>query len=117
MTKRELIDLCLSFAGSVEDYPFEDEHCIVRHGGNRKWFALILELDGQLCINLKCEPMQADFWRSVYKDCRPGWHMNKQHWNTIYTGGDVPEEALTAMIADSYKLTSGSKREKPQNEQ
>lgn len=104
MTRRELIDLCLTFPGSVEDYPFEDDHCVLRRGDNRKWFALIVWLDGRLCINLKCEPMKADFWRGVYKDCRPAWHMNKQHWNTVYLDGDVPLHELTEMIADSFAL-------------
>lgn len=109
MIRQELIDLCLTFPGAVEDYPFEENHCILRHSQNRKWFALVLELDGQLCINLKCEPMQADFWRSVYKDCRPGWHMNKVHWNTVYLGGDVPEDVLAGMIGDSFELTKPEK--------
>lgn len=116
MTRRELIELCLSFPGSVEDYPFEEAHCVIRHGGNRKWFALILLLEGRLCINLKCEPMQADFWRSVYQDCRPAWHMNKTHWNTVAVDGDLPEEVLAEMIRDSYLLTRPKQPRKQKND-
>lgn len=112
MTRRELIDLCLTFPGSVEDYPFGEESCILRHSSNRKWFGLVLELEGQLCINLKCQPMQADFWRRVYRDCRPAWHMNKVHWNTVYVDGDVPEEELTRMIGDSFALTAAKPKMK-----
>lgn len=105
MTRRELIDLCLSFPGALETYPFEEPHCILRHAGNGKWFALVMMLEDRLCINLKCEPMQADFWRQVYADCVPGWHMNKHHWNTIRVDGDVPLEELEAMISHSHGLT------------
>lgn len=114
MTRRELIDLCLSFPGAAEDYPFEEEHCVMRHSQNRKWFALITTLEDRLAINLKCDPMQADFWRSVYTDCRPAWHMNKTHWNTILVDGDVPLEELTEMISDSFDLTRPKQRKSKQ---
>lgn len=110
MTRQELIDLCLTFSDAYEDYPFDDTAgigvwTVMRHRKNKKSFALIFEHTDRLCINLKCEPMQADFWRSVYKDCRPGWHMNKVHWNTVYLGGDVPEDVLAGMIGESFELT------------
>ncbi|MEG0020600.1 MAG: MmcQ/YjbR family DNA-binding protein [Oscillospiraceae bacterium] len=110
MTRTELIEHCLSYLGTVEDYPFEDKNStIIRHSRNRKWFALIFEMGGKLCINLKCEPMEADFLRSVYKDVAPGWHMNKAHWNTVSLGGDVPEKELFSMIEESYNLTKPKK--------
>lgn len=114
MTRRELIDLCLTFPGAYEDYPFDDTAgvgvwTVMRHRENKKSFALIFERMGRLCVNLKCDPMQADFWRGVYKDCQPGWHMNKVHWNTICLGGDVPEEELAGMIRDSFVLTKTKK--------
>ncbi len=92
----------------MEDYPFDDggENTIMRHRSNNKWFALITEHDGRLCINLKCEPMQADFWRSVYEGVVPAWHMNKVHWNTVYADSDVKLLDLRAMIRDSFALTS-----------
>lgn len=105
MTERELKDLCLTFPGSVEDYPFKDDNCIMRHGGKGKWFALIFTLNERLAINLKCEPMKSDFWRQGYKDCIPAWHMNKRHWNTVFIDGDVPQEILEIMISDSFDLT------------
>lgn len=82
----------------------------MRHANKGKWFALIFEKEGRLCINLKCDPMEADFLRSVYKNVIPAWHMNKTHWNTIILGGDVPEQALFAMIQSSFDLTKPKTR-------
>lgn len=111
MTRRELIEYCLTFVGAVEDYPFEDRsNTIMRHANKGKWFAAIFEKDGKLGISLKCEPMEADFLRSVYADVTPAWHFNKTHWNTVTLGGDVPEPELFAMIQNSFDLTKPKAR-------
>ena len=117
MTRRELIDLCLGYPGSYEDYPFDDftnaggdgtSWTVMRHRGNKKSFALIFERDG-LCINLKCEPMRADFLRSALPGVMPAYHMNKAHWNTVKPDL-VSSEDLEMMIGDSYELTKPKKR-------
>jgi len=104
MTKRELIDYCLTYPAAFEDYPFDGEAAVMKHSGNKKMFALINHKDNRLYINLKCEPMKADFLRGVYKCVTPGWHMNKTHWNTVYIDGDVPEHELYEMIRHSFDL-------------
>jgi predicted DNA-binding protein (MmcQ/YjbR family) len=112
MTKQELIDHCLTYPGTYEDYPFGNEAAhsddgswaVMRHRKNKKGFAHIYEKHGNLCINLKCDPIKADFLRSVFKSVIPGWHMNKEHWNTVIMGGDVSEPALFEMIQHSYDL-------------
>lgn len=106
MTRAELIAYCLTYPGAVEDYPFEDNSStIMRHAANRKWFALIIEQDGKLCINLKCDPLEADFLRQIFMSVNPGWHMNKEHWNTVAFGGDVPDVEVFDMISRSFDLT------------
>ena len=109
MKRQELIDYCLTYPDSYEDYPFDDSidagaWTVMRHKTNTKSFALIYERNGKLCVNLKCDPFEADFMRKAYKDVTPGWHMNKEHWNTIMLGGDVPEDELKFMIKRSYDL-------------
>ncbi len=108
MTKEELILHGLTYAGAVKDYPFQkppnNKHAVLRHKHNKKWFALFIEKDGQQCVNLKCEPQKADFWRSVSDAVTPGWHMNHTHWNTVDILM-VEEEILLEMIEDSYNLT------------
>ena len=106
MTRQQLIRLCLQFPDAYEHYPFDDANwTVIRHRNGKKIFAWIYERESLLHINLKCEPMKADFLRNVYQGVTPGYHMNKTHWNTVTMGLDVPLTELTAMIAESHALT------------
>ena len=104
MKKKDIIEYCLTFPDVYEDYPFDGNWAAIRHTVNKKSFAFIYEHNGKLCVNLKCEPNEADLLRQIYKDVTSAYHMNKNHWNTIKLGGDVPEEALHDMIQHSYNL-------------
>jgi len=109
MTRQALIDFCLTFPTAYEDYPFDDiadagAWTVIRHRANKKSFALIYERHGKLCVNLKCEPFEADLLRQAFADVMPAYHMNKVHWNTVTLGGDVPEEELKRMVGNSYDL-------------
>ena len=111
MTKRELVNLCLELPDTIEYYPFDIDPedpkawAAIQHNGNRKSLAFVSVHRGQLIINLKCNPFEADMFRQMFKDCTPGYHMNKDHWNTIVPDGDVPLEMLKMMIEKSYELT------------
>ena len=103
MTRRELLERCLCFPDVYEDQPFEDPNwTAVRRCANRRCYALVFERDGKLCLNLKCEPMQAQFWRQVYPQVAPGYHMNKKHWITVVPGEDISEDLLAELIDDSW---------------
>ena len=107
MTRVELIDFCLTFPFVYEDYPFgyivdDGAWTVMRHKTNKKSFAFIYTREGYLCVNLKCGPFDADFLRQVYTDVNPAFHMNKEHWNTVIIGGDVPDQELLDMIRRSY---------------
>lgn len=113
MTRQEIIDYCLTYPDAYEDYPFEEKSdpgasTAMRHRSNKKIFALINERHG-LGVNLKCDPMRADFLRGAYEGVRPGYHMNKMHWNTVAIPSDVPNDALLDMIDHSYELTAPKK--------
>jgi predicted DNA-binding protein (MmcQ/YjbR family) len=108
MTRRELIDYCLTYPAAYEDYPFDDitdagAWTVMRHRANKKSFALIYERKGKLCVNTKCDPLEADFLRQIFADVAPAYHMNKVHWNTI-VGGDVPEKEIKRTVGNSYDL-------------
>ena len=68
-------------------------------------YAFIYEREGEIWMNLKCMPMQADFLRSVYKSVIPGFHSNKKHWNTDILNGDVPNDKIIDMNKHSFELT------------
>jgi len=117
MIRQELIDYCLTFPAAYEDYPFDDladagAWTVMRHRGNKKGFAFIYERGGKLCVNLKCDPFEADFLRQAFHDITPAYHMNKAHWNTITLGGDVPGDELQRMIGRSYDLIRPNPRRK-----
>lgn len=109
MMRQELIDYFLTFPAAYEDYPFDKiadagAWTVMRHRANKKSFALIYERNGKLCVNLKCDPLEADFLRQAFSYIAPAYHMNKEHWNTITLGDDVPEGDLKRMIERSYAL-------------
>lgn len=109
MNREELIAFCLTFPGAYVDYPFDEEWTTLRHGDNKRCFAFIFERWDTLCINLKCEPMEADLLRGSFSAVIPGYHMNKRHWNTVLLNGTVPQPEVERMIALSFELT-GKKR-------
>jgi predicted DNA-binding protein (MmcQ/YjbR family) len=102
MTYETLAELLLARNGAVEDYPFGPEVAVFKVAG--KMFALVALDETPLRLTLKCDPVEADFLRSIYAAIKPGYHMNKQHWNTITLDGSVPQELLLKMINSSYGL-------------
>lgn len=105
-TKEELISHCLTYEDVYEDYPFEiGNWCAIRHRSNKKCFAFVLDKDGKILVNLKCDPQWTQFWRSAFDAVIPGYHMNKTHWNSVIIDGTIPDEDLCRMIRESYELT------------
>lgn len=105
-TKQDLIAYCLTFEDVYEDYPFhEDGWATIRHKSNKKVFAWIYERNGQVCVNVKCDPEWIQFWRNAFSGVLPGFHLNKKYWNTILIDGTVPVREVERMIGDSYDLT------------
>ncbi|WP_333782972.1 MmcQ/YjbR family DNA-binding protein [Faecalispora anaeroviscerum] len=112
MTKQEMVLYCLTYPGAYEDYPFDDKWTVLRHRENRKSFAFLYERGGHLCVNLKCEPMCADFLRSAFAGVLPAYHMNKMHWNTVLLDSEIPKPELQEMVRQSYELTKPKRRKK-----
>lgn len=108
--KAEVIKFCLTLEGVFEDYPFHDPNwAVMRHKKNRKVFAWIFEKDGYIWVNVKCNPQWRDLWRDTYASVLPGWHLNKEHWNSIILDGTVPTVEIKRMIRESYDLTNAGK--------
>ncbi len=108
-TREEALAFGLSLPDTYKDAPFHDQNWqLVRYKGNKKAFLWTYEKDGMMCINVKATPDHVFFWRSVYRSVKPGWHQNKDHWNTVLLDGSIPDEEIQAMIAESYGLISDS---------
>jgi predicted DNA-binding protein (MmcQ/YjbR family) len=113
MNIETLREYCLSKKGATESFPF-DELTLVFKVMN-KMFALT-NLDGELSINLKCEPEKAIVLREQYSFVLPGYHMSKTHWNTIEISNAVPDKLIEEWIDDSYNLIVKSLTRKLQEE-
>jgi predicted DNA-binding protein (MmcQ/YjbR family) len=48
-------------------------------------------------------PIAVDL-RGSYAAIRPGYHLNKRHWNTITPDGSLPDRLVRDLIEDSYDL-------------
>lgn len=108
-TREEALEYGLSFPQTYKDTPFRDTNWqLVRYAGNRKAFLWTYERDGYINLNVKVDPEWRDLWRSAYESVIPGWHQNKEHWNTIILDGTVPDREIKRMIAESYDLISDS---------
>ncbi len=108
-TREEALNYGLSFPDTYREAPFHEQNWVlVRYKGNKKAFLWTYEREGHICLNVKVEPEKAHFWRSIYKAVTPGYHQNKDHWNTIILDGSVPEKDIKLMIAESYDLISDS---------
>jgi predicted DNA-binding protein (MmcQ/YjbR family) len=93
---------CLSLLGAVETFPFGPETSVFKVGG--KMFALSRLDADDLSISLKCEPHIAEALREAHDAVRPGWHLNKRHWNTVVIDGSLPDRQVQEMIEDSWDL-------------
>lgn len=109
MTRKEALEYGLSFPDTYQQAPFHDENWqLVRVKGSKKAFLWTYERDGYLNLNVKTDPEWRDYWRSAFPSVIPGWHQNKEHWNTIILDGSIPDEAVRKMIAESYELVTDS---------
>lgn len=113
MNIEEFRDYCIAKKAVTESFPF-DKNTLVFKVAN-KMFALT-GVDGFEYINLKCDPERAIELRETYNGIRPGYHMNKSLWNSVYTEEDVPDALLYELIDHSYDLIVGSLTKKVRSE-
>jgi len=94
-------EYCLSFKGVTEEFPFDEDTLVFKVMD--KMFALtnVEKFDG---INLKCDPVKAAMLRDLYPEVKPGYHMNKRHWNTVDPNGELDDVLIKEWIEDSYNL-------------
>jgi len=108
-TREEALEYGLSFADTYQDAPFHDENWqLVRYKGNKKAFLWTYEKDDYINLNVKVDPEKAIFWREIYDSVIPGYHQNKENWNTIILDGSIPDKDIRIMIAESYEIISYS---------
>ena len=109
LSREEVLQYGLTFPDTYMDAPFHDANWqLVRVKENKKAFLWVYERDGFLNLNLKVSPEWRDFWRGAFPSVLPGYHQNKEHWNTVVLNGTIPEQEIKRMIAESYDLVTDS---------
>jgi predicted DNA-binding protein (MmcQ/YjbR family) len=102
MDASELRMWCLHQPGAIEDFPFGPEYSVFKVAG--KMFAVSALDRAPLAVSVKCEPELAVGLRDTHPAIRPGYHLNKRHWNTITLDGSLPDQVVRDLVEDSYDL-------------
>lgn len=102
MRREDLLGYCRSRPAAAEEFPFGPDTAVFKVGG--KMFALCGMTDEPPTVSLKCDPELAVHLRATYAAVRPGWHLNKRHWNTVSLDGSLPDRELEEMIDESHSL-------------
>ena len=109
MTIADVIDHCLSKKAAEETTPFGPVALVYKVMG--KVFAITDPDEFPAFVNLKCDPDRAMVLRDEHEAIRPGYHMNKKHWNSVYIDGSLSENLVRELIDHSYDLVvQGLKR-------
>lgn len=102
MNIEDLRTYCLSKNKVTEDFPFDES--VLTFKVINKMFALTNVDSEVLTVNLKCDPEYALELRERHPEVKPGYHMNKKHWNTVECEGALGESFIQELIDHSYDL-------------
>ena len=112
MTKEDIVDYCLSLEGAFKRYPFGDQPLVLSIPP-KKGFCDLYENSSPLHIIVKCDPMEAEFLRSIYPCVTPGYHCNKVHWNSVLIDGTLSDQEIKQMILNSYRFVKNKSKRTP----
>ena len=101
MNIEELREYCMAKKGVTESFPFDETTLVFKVAG--KMFCLT-DLVDDFSINLKNDPEKNMELREQFPAVKPGYHMNKQHWNTVQVDGSISDEMLKQLVDESYWL-------------
>ncbi|MDZ7806031.1 MAG: MmcQ/YjbR family DNA-binding protein [Gracilimonas sp.] len=101
MNIESFYNYCSDLPGTTKEFPFDENTLVFKVMG--KMFALT-DVETFESINLKCDPEKALELRIAFDEIKPGYHMNKKHWNTLTTSGSLTDDLIFELIDHSYKL-------------
>ena len=108
MDRGRVAALCAEQPGAAETYPFGPNTAVYKAAG--RMFAIVPHEADPPTISLKCDPEWSEVLRNAYASVRPGYHLNKKHWNTITLDGSIPDEEIVELIEHSHELVAGRQR-------
>ena len=110
ITHKELEQYLLEFPNTWLDYPFGEGTSVYKAGNQAtdegKIFAIIADGSKPLRVSLKCDPLLAKNLREKYETVLPGYHLNKNHWNTIICTGQLTDDEIKDLARLSYRLVT-----------
>ncbi len=119
MERQDLLKYIKEKYGVDPEYPWDDRNAVVRHPGNNKWFALVMEIkrsklglpdDAEIdIVNLKSDPMLISTLRSN-PGFFPAYHMNKENWLSVALDGTAPDEEIKNLLDMSYQMVAPKKQ-------
>lgn len=113
MNIEEFRNYCLSFPMVTESFPFDDKVLVFKVAN--KMFALA-DVEDYEFINLKCDPERAIMLREEFDEIKPGYHMHKRLWNSVYVTGTLETDFIKELILHSFNLVVASHPRKVQNQ-
>ena len=102
MDMEQLRGYLLSLPQVTEGQPFGPEVVVYKVAG--KMFALVDYDSVPPSMNLKCDPDRALDLRDFHEAIRPGYHMNKKHWNTLDLDGSLRDTLVLELVRHSFDL-------------
>ena len=111
-------EYCLQKPGTTEHFPFNEDTLVFKVMGKIYALSSLMSWEnGEPRINLKCDPEEAILLREKYPESiLPGYHMNKQLWNTVVLNGELTPKQVQQFIDDSYTLIVNSLTKKLKEE-
>lgn len=97
---------CLSKKEVTEHFPFDNDTLVFKVLGKMFALASLKKWEnGEAFINLKCDPEYAQELRAEYDSVKPGYHMHKKQWNSVYVHtGELSPLLITKLIDHSYDM-------------
>ena len=108
MNIEEFREYCLSLKGVREKMPFLNvpdkySRVVLCFFLAVKLFCFVnIEVFDFFCI--KCNTEEMEELRATYTGIKPGWHMNKKYWISVYFNQDVPDEKIKELVSKSYDI-------------
>lgn len=119
-TITELRAACAGLPGTIETFPFDATTLVFKvgasvarptgpkaaaHGdGTYRMYALTSLEGDPVHLSLKCDPARTETLRAKFPAIRPGYHLDKRHWNTLVLDGSVPDDLVLDLLRHSYEL-------------
>lgn len=106
MNIEDFRNYCMNKKAVTEHFPFDQDTLVFKVLGKMFALASLKKWEcGEGFINLKCDPEYAQELRADYDSVKPGYHMHKQQWNSVYIHtGELPLQLVRELIDHSYDM-------------